>query len=293
MSFLRKYATGAGADLYLPIVKRAVVDFAVGADWTPAAGDVTISIDGGAAANIGTLPTALTMGNGAVWKFVFTNAELTGKYIAVTVVDSATKAVEDQSFMIETYGNASALHPFDLGSASTPQTGDSFARLGAPAAASVSADILAIDNFVDDLEARLGTPSDLGSGATVAANLADIEAQTDDIGVAGAGLTALGDTRIANLDATVSSRATPAQVNTEVVDALATDTYAEPGQGAPAATASLVVKIGHLFKALRNKKTQTATERKIYADDGTTVDAKATDSDDGTTYTKGELISGP
>lgn len=43
----------------------------------------------------------------------------------------------------------------------TPQTGDSFARLGAPAGASVSADIAAI------------------------------EAQTDDIGVAGAGLTAV------------------------------------------------------------------------------------------------------
>jgi hypothetical protein len=48
-----------------------------------------------------------------------------------------------------------------------------------------------LDDLVDNLEARLGTPSDLGSGATVAANLADIEAQTDDIGVAGAGLTVL------------------------------------------------------------------------------------------------------
>lgn len=42
---------------------------------------------------------------------------------------------------------------------------------------------------VNDIESRLGTPSNLGSGATVAANLVDIEAQTDDIGVAGAGLT--------------------------------------------------------------------------------------------------------
>lgn len=73
----------------------------------------------------------------------------------------------------------------------TPQTGDAFARLGAPAGASVSADILAIDNFVDDLESRLGTPSNLGSGATIAANLVDIEGQTDDIGAAGAGLTAV------------------------------------------------------------------------------------------------------
>jgi hypothetical protein len=37
----------------------------------------------------------------------------------------------------------------------TPQTGDSYARLGAPAGASVSADILVLDNLVDDLESRL------------------------------------------------------------------------------------------------------------------------------------------
>lgn len=76
---------------------------------------------------------------------------------------------------------------------STAQTGDCYARLGAPAGASVSADILAIDNLVDDLESRVGTPSDLGGGATIAANLSDIEAQTDDIGAAGAGLTAADD----------------------------------------------------------------------------------------------------
>jgi hypothetical protein len=90
--------------------------------------------------------------------------------------------------------------------ASVAQTGDSFARLGAPAGASVSADVAAVksdsaailvdtgttlDDLVDDLESRLGTPSNFGGGATVAANLADIEAQTDDIGAAGAGLTVL------------------------------------------------------------------------------------------------------
>lgn len=60
----------------------------------------------------------------------------------------------------------------------------------------------AVDNFVDTevaslvtdvgtLLTRLGTPSNLGTGATVAANLVDIEGQTDDIGVAGIGLTAV------------------------------------------------------------------------------------------------------
>lgn len=116
--YARKYATGTGADIYIPITKRAVVDFAVSADWTPVAGDVKVSIDGGAAANITTLPVAVAMGNGAMWKFVFANAELTGKLISVTVVDAVTKAVEDAMFTIETFGNASALHPFDLDTAS-------------------------------------------------------------------------------------------------------------------------------------------------------------------------------
>jgi hypothetical protein len=35
------------------------------------------------------------------------------------------------------------------------QTGDCYARLGAPAGASIAADLLVIDNFVDDLESRL------------------------------------------------------------------------------------------------------------------------------------------
>lgn len=46
----------------------------------------------------------------------------------------------------------------------------------------------------------------------------------DEIGVAGAGLTALGDTRVANLDTTISSRATPAQIlTTALTEAYATD----------------------------------------------------------------------
>jgi len=113
-AILRKYATGAGADVHIPIIKRAVVDFAVGADWTPATGDVKITIDGGATANIATLPVVLAMGNSALWKFVFSNAELTGKKIVVTVADSATKAVEDQCIMIETHGHASAQYVPDF-----------------------------------------------------------------------------------------------------------------------------------------------------------------------------------
>lgn len=106
MVFWRKYNTAT--HVYVPIIKRAVVDFAVSADWTPVAGDVKISKDGGAAANVTNLPTAITMGNTAMWDFSLTASELSAAKIAITVADAATKAVEDQMILIETYGNASA-----------------------------------------------------------------------------------------------------------------------------------------------------------------------------------------
>lgn len=115
MIFNRKYntATVTANHIRIPIIKRAVVDFAVGADWTPATGDVTVSKDGGTAANIGTLPTALTMGNSAVWVFQLSASELSCKQLMVTIADAATKAVEDQCFVVETVGDASAMYPSD------------------------------------------------------------------------------------------------------------------------------------------------------------------------------------
>src|SRR6185436_14079896 len=80
-------------------------------------------------------------------------------------------------------------------------------------------------------------------------------------------------------------------IKTQVVAALASDTYAEPGQGTPAATTTLAAKINYLFKAWRNKHTQTATEYDLYNDDAVTVDQKAAVSDDGTTFTRGEIAT--
>ena len=84
-----------------------------------------------------------------------------------------------------------------------------------------------------------------------------------------------------------------ASINGEVVDALNVDTYAEPGQGAPGATISLAAKINYLYKAWRNRSTQNATTYSLYNDDATTIDQKATVSDNGTTADKGEVGTGP
>ena len=165
------------------------------------------------------------------------------------------------------------------------------------------------------------------TGNDIGADVNDILVDTAVIGALGAGLTAIpwnatwdaevqseaqdaitasalataaicSETRLAELDAAnlptdIAARATPAQVNAEVLDVLNVDTFAEPGQEAPAATNTLVKKIGYLFKLLRNKITTTSTQINVFADDATTVDQKSTISDDATTFTRGEFGSGP
>lgn len=97
---------------------------------------------------------------------------------------------------------------------------------------------------------------------------------------------------LSNLDAAVTTRSSPADVNAQVLDVLNTDTFAEPGQGTPAATTTLAVKIGYLYKFLRNKVTKGANSVYVYNDDGVTIGQQATTSDDGTTYVRNEFVSG-
>ena len=101
------------------------------------------------------------------------------------------------------------------------------------------------------------------------------------------------ETRLSNLDAAMSTRATPAQVNTEVADVLKTDTVTLPGQVAPPLAPTFEEMISWLYKVLRNRKSQTSTQWNLFADNETTVDAKATVSDDTTTGIKQEIVSGP
>src|SRR3990167_3434781 len=76
-----------------------------------------------------------------------------------------------------------------------------------------------VETDTADIQSRIGTVSDLGGGATLAANLSDIEAQTDDIGVAGAGLTEAGGTGD-QLTAVPWNAAWDAEVQSEATDAL-------------------------------------------------------------------------
>ena len=75
-----------------------------------------------------------------------------------------------------------------------------------------------------------------------------------------------------------------ADVNAEVVDVLNVDTFAEPS-GVPAATTTLVGKLGRLYAALTNRVVVTATKKQFA--NASNVDQWEKDlSDNGTTYTE-------
>lgn len=191
-AFLSAY--GVARHIYIPMVKRAVVDHAVGADWTPAGGDVKISKDGGTAANVTNLPAAIAMGNSTIWDFSLTATEMQAAQILVTIADSATKAVEDSFFAIETYANAAAQH-VALPNVAPGAAGGLF-MAGTNAATTITTGLTThLIGTVDTVTTYTGNTPQTG----------DSYAR---LGAAGAGLTALGDTRLANLDAAVSSRST-------------------------------------------------------------------------------------
>jgi hypothetical protein len=108
-------------------------------------------------------------------------------FVAALAADSITAAVVAEDAL-----GTSELHADVIVDASEMR-----AAVGL-AAANLDTQLGAIDDAVDTevaaIVAAIGTPSELGSGATLADNLVDIEAQTNDIGTAGAGLTESGGT---------------------------------------------------------------------------------------------------
>lgn len=133
------------------------------------------------------------------------------------------------------------------------------------------------------MDANMGA---ISTDSTAADNL---EAALD--GTGGVTITA---TFSGNLSGSVGSLDTQAKadVNTEVVDALFTDTISQLSQGQPSATPTIAQALMLLYMALRNAGTTTATSMTIANSSGTVI-CKATLSDDTTTFTKAVLVSGP
>lgn len=232
---------------------------------TAAAGlDSEVSKDGGTFANCTNEATEIDTSSG-MYYLDLTATEMNADTVAIIIKTSTSGAKTTPIVIYPVTLSEAMLGVNEVQHAGTAQT---------------AGDVVPL---VDNIESRLGTPSDLGGGATIAANLADIEAQTADIGAAGAGLTALASQASVNtiddfLDTEIAAIKT-------VTDLLNT-AQAEP-TGAPAVNETPLEKLAYLFMALRNKITVTASSKTFFDDGGSAEWSKAL-SDDGTTYTEAE-----
>ena len=109
-AILRKY--GASATINFDLFEVDGIDFRV--DAVHASGDSAIMKDEGTEAN--TTNSFTDEGNG--YSLVLTATEMQAARIVIYLVDqTATKVWLDRAVIIETYGNASAQHAFDLDTA--------------------------------------------------------------------------------------------------------------------------------------------------------------------------------
>ena len=99
------------------------VDFRI--DAADGGSDCTIRKDQGA----DNTATNDFVDEGLAYSLTISATEMQAKEVIVYVADSATKVWLDTSFLIQTYGNASAQHAFDLDTASTAQSADNETRL--------------------------------------------------------------------------------------------------------------------------------------------------------------------
>jgi hypothetical protein len=144
-------------------------------------GDWKVSIDGGAFANLATLPDVDPDSSVQV-KVSLSADEMNGDEIMVTAIDAAGAEWHSAAWVIHTVGQTfdTVDGNIDAALADTNELQTDWANGG-----------------------RLDVILDARAAQTTAD---DILTDTTVIGAAGAGLTALGDARLANLDATVSSR---------------------------------------------------------------------------------------
>mgnify|MGYP003385620497 CR=1 FL=1 len=153
---------------------------------------------------------------------------------------------------------------------STAQTGDSFARIGAAGAGLTSVALAGTQAFSNTGTWTGNIVGTLSTLTTYTGNTPQTGDSFARIGAAGAGLTALGDTRIANLDAAVSSRSTYAGGAVASVTAGVTLSLT---QAVP--TSNTAGTVGDALNAARaqgfGKWSLSGTTLTLYASDGTTA----------------------
>lgn len=230
---------------------------------TLAAGDFKVSIDGGALANLATLPTNTP--GGVMVKISLSAAEMTGDNITVVCIDAAGAEWCDQIINIQTSarGIADLAYPATSGRSIVVDAAglvDANAVKVGPTGAGTAQTAVNLGLVLPAVAPNTngGLPILSSSGTTLAYTVSTITTytgntpQTGDsfarIGLAGVGLTNLGDTRIANLDAAVSSRVKPADTLARVtlVDTTTANTDMRGTDGAALASVWTATRGGYV-----------------------------------------------
>lgn len=108
--YLRKY----GVETKIDFALYATDGTALKTDAASATGDVTLYRDEAA---VETLDADAFVDEGSIYSLTLSAAEMAAARIIVCVVDQGTKAWLDKTLIVETYGDASAQHQFDLATA--------------------------------------------------------------------------------------------------------------------------------------------------------------------------------
>ena len=112
MNYLAKYGEGWTLHGY-QLVDRSTGQYKV--TPTLAAGDFKVEKDGGAAANLATIPAVAPAG-GSSLDITFSASEMQGKHIVLRLVDAAGAEWNDDVIQILTFGDPNAAYEFDWSS---------------------------------------------------------------------------------------------------------------------------------------------------------------------------------
>lgn len=254
------------------------------ANPTLAAADVQVSTDGLAFGNIDTLPV-VTPASGRAVKVDLSASEMNGDNVVVQFVDVAGNEWDD--LIVE-------IRPATRKAEDLAYPTTSGRSIDVAATGEVGIDL---DNTVGTLSAAEMATDVIGSDelATSAINAIRDAILSDSLAFQGADLAAILLDTATTIPAQITALndLSAAQVNSEVSDVFKTDTVTLPGQIAPPLTPTLEQMLAWLYKVLRNRKDQTSTAWRLYADNEITVDAKSVVSSDGTVAVKQEIIAGP
>lgn len=227
------------------------------ADGTAFTGTVSAFVTGDAGTQGSGGGTVTHEGNG-YHSYAITQAETNFDHVAVTF--TGTGAIPAT---IQTY-------------TTFPQTGDNFARLGAPAGASVSADIAAVKSDTAAILVDTAEIGAAGAGLTALASQASVNTIDDFLDTEVAAILAAVDTEVAAIKAkTDNLPASPAAVGSAMTLTSAYDfaqgTVAMTEAYAADGAAPTPAQILHMIYALLAEKSVASTTMTVKKLDGTTT----------------------